>query len=144
MSRESANHEYVGPEEVSRELRRAARSSSMPAAVRRLCGCVLRERDKFGEWAEPLFEVDHARAVRMAEKSGDLAEYAAFTLRILRRAGSYEECLKGDPDPEGLATDAELEREAVDALAACRRYYWAVRNEWQVGGEASAAAPKPA
>jgi hypothetical protein len=128
MSSESPNHEYVGPEEVRREMRKATRSQSMPPSVRRLCTAVLRETAQFGQWCEPLFDLDHARAVKIAEDAGDLEEYAAFTLRILRRAGSYEECVKDDPDPEGLATDEELEREAVDALVACRRYYWSIRN----------------
>jgi hypothetical protein len=133
MSFESPNHEYVGPEEVGMEMRRAARTSSTPPAVRKLCRSVLRERREFGDWAEPLFDIDNKRAVKMAEKAGDLEEYAAFTLRILRRAGSYEECVKGDDDPDNLATDEELESEAVEALAACRRYYWTVRNAkpWQ-------------
>jgi hypothetical protein len=129
MGAEDANHEHVGPEEVLRELRRAARTASTPPEVKVMCSRVLREMAKFETWVEPMFDVDHAHAVALVEQACDLEEYAAFTLRIMRRAKLGEPCPEVDEDGSTLATDEDIIRSVIDALAACRRFFWAVRNQ---------------
>jgi hypothetical protein len=129
MGAQDANHEHVGPEEVLRELRRAARTATTPPSVKVMCGRVLREIAKFEAWVEPIFDIDHAHAVALVEQACELEEYAAFTLRIMRRARLGEPCPEVDEDGSTLATDEDIIRGVVDALAACRRYFWVTRNQ---------------
>lgn len=129
MGAQNANHEHVGPEEVLKELRRAARTASTPPEVKAMCSRVLREMAKFEAWVEPMFDIDHAHAVELVEQGCDVEEYAAFTLRIMRRARLGEPCPEVDEDGSALATDEDIIRNVVDALAACRRFFWAVRNQ---------------
>jgi len=123
-------HEIVGPEEVLRELRRASRAASTPPEVKVMCGRVLREMQKFEMWCEPLFDEDTPRVTKVVEAAATLEEYAAFTLRIMRRAELGKPCPEVDDDGTVLATDEDIIREVVNALAACRRYFWAAKHEW--------------
>ncbi len=132
-------HEIVGPEEVTREFRRAIRAASTPAEVKVMCGRVLREMGKFELWCEPLFDVDAPRVTKVVEQAATLEEYAAFTLRIMRRAELGKPCPEVDDDGTVLASDEDIIREVVNALAACRRYFWAAKHEW-ANGSAKAAA----
>jgi hypothetical protein len=138
-------HEIVGPEEVVRELRRANRAMSTPPSVKVMCGRVLREMIKFEEWCEPLFEVDTPRVTKVVEQAASLEEYAAFTLRIMRRAELGKPCPEVDDDGTVLATDEDIIREVVNALAACRRFFWAAKHEWvkATAKAAAMAAKKP-
>src|ERR1700722_20011427 len=84
---------------------------------------------KFEAWVEPIFDVDHAHAVKLVEQACELEEYAAFTLRIMRRARLGEPCPEVDEDGSTLATDEDIIRGVVDALAECRRFFWVARNQ---------------
>jgi hypothetical protein len=126
-------HEIVGPDEVLREFRRAIRATSTPPDVKVMCTRVLRELQKFELWCEPLFDVDTPRITKVVEKAASLEEYAAFTLRIMRRAELGKPCPEVDDDGTVLASDEDIIREVVNALAACRRYFWAAKHEWQKG-----------
>ena len=134
-------HEIVGPDEVARELRRASRAASTPPEVKLMCGRVLREMAKFECWCEPLFDEDTPRITKVVEQAASLEEYAAFTLRIMRRAELGKPCPGTADDGAALATDEDIIREVVNALAACRRFFWAAKHEW-AKGLAKQAAPK--
>jgi hypothetical protein len=110
-----------------------------------MCGRVLREMVKFEEWCEPLFEVDTPRVTKVVEQAASLEEYAAFTLRIMRRAELGKPCPEVDDDGTVLATDEDIIREVVNALAACRRFFWAAKHEWvkATARAAALAAKKP-
>jgi len=135
-------HEIVGPEEVVRELRRASRATSTPAEVKVMCGRVLREMIKFEEWCEPLFDIDTPRVTKVVEAAAKLEEYAAFTLRIMRRAELGKPCPEVDDDGTVLASDEDIIREVVNALAACRRYFWSAKHEWAKASAKAAAESK--
>jgi hypothetical protein len=85
---------------------------------------------KFEEWCEPLFDVDTPRVTKVVEQAATLEEYAAFTLRIMRRAELGKPCPEVDDDGTVLASDEDIIREVVNALAACRRYFWSAKHEW--------------
>jgi hypothetical protein len=95
-----------------------------------MCGRVLREMARFEEWCEPLFDADTPRITKVVEAAATLEEYAAFTLRIMRRAELGKPCPPVDDDGTVLATDEDIIREVVNALAACRRYFWSAKHEW--------------
>ena len=137
-------HEIVGPEEVVRELRRASRARSTPAEVKVMCGRVLREMAKFEDWCEPLFDEDTPRVTKVVEQAATLEEYAAFTLRIMRRAELGKPCPPTDDDGTVLASDEEIIREVVNALAACRRFFWAAKHEWAKGSIKPSSTPSTA
>ena len=144
MDESRTPHEIVGPEEVLRELRRASRAASTPPEVKVMCGRVLREMQKFEMWCEPLFDVDTPRVTKVVEAAATLEEYAAFTLRIMRRAELGKPCPEVDDDGTVLATDEDIIREVVNALAACRRFFWAAKHEWvKATAKAAALAKKP-
>jgi hypothetical protein len=134
-------HEIVGPEEVVREFRRASRAASTPPEVKVMCGRVLREMAKFEAWCEPLFDEDTPRVTKVVEQAATLEEYAAFTLRIMRRAELGKPCPEVDDDGTILATDEDIIREVVNALAACRRFFWAAKHEWAKATAKAAATP---
>jgi hypothetical protein len=122
-------HEIVGPDEVVREFRRAIRARSTPPTVKVMCSRVLREMGQFEDWCEPLFDVDTPRITRVVEEAASLEEYAAFTLRIMRRAELGKPCPPAS-DGTQLASDEEIICEVLDAMAACRRYFWAAKHVW--------------
>ena len=95
-----------------------------------MSGRVLRELTSFEIWCEPLFDLDTPRVTKVVEAAAKLEEYAAFALRIMRRAELGKPCPEVDDDGTVLATDEDIIREVVNALAQCRRYFWSAKHEW--------------